>query len=344
MHEKDPNVFLKVPSWSYYDGLKADPTMGFIDRQISGELKMAEILREYPHPNIAEYLGVKIGMTDEGYGDVRGLFFRRYKHTLEQRLQDKDLDFLDVNKFQEQIGAALKHIHSLGYIHGDVKPDNIMLDENDNAYLIDFDSMTKQGKSRSCTGKGGTPYWYDDDARGLMGPKQDFLALSRIENWIWEEWPEVTEASEAKAEAEKVQKVKEQQTMASNKGQKRKREEEKEDDIAIGAEAPRESKRCKINLLVKTPKEIVKARERKAKEGTRRTRRIFNMPQEIAKDDGMDVMAGWNGQSEEKPKPRKQNLRLIFRRPPPSAKPLAPVADSFSMLYRDLVMARNLEG
>lgn len=51
--------------------------------------------------------------------------------------------------------AGLNWLHSLGLVHDDINPKNIMLDDDGHAIIIDFDSCASSGtKSR-----GGTPGW-----------------------------------------------------------------------------------------------------------------------------------------------------------------------------------------
>lgn len=79
--------------------------------------------------------------------------------TLRQRMTKGTLHFNDVKRILTQIASALDYAHHQGVIHQDIKPDNILLDDADNAYLSDF-SMAKLTQPMHLTAAGavvGTP-------------------------------------------------------------------------------------------------------------------------------------------------------------------------------------------
>lgn len=113
------------------------------------EILALELIRQDMHPNIVTYYGC---LVDEN-NLVYGIALQKCECTLKS--------YYDFNKelainAMTDLRDAIRHLHSLNLIHCDIKPTNIMINNN-YAILIDFDSCRK--KHSAMIGKAGTDGW-----------------------------------------------------------------------------------------------------------------------------------------------------------------------------------------
>jgi serine/threonine protein kinase len=135
----------------------SDPTF---KTRVSREI---EVLQTLDHPHILPILDC--GEFDEQAYIVMPF----YQHgTLQDRL-DQGLTPDQGAKIINQISEALDYSHAQGITHRNLKPSNILIDENGNALLSDFGFEHKSGSSLSPTAEAriGTPaYMSPEQCRG----------------------------------------------------------------------------------------------------------------------------------------------------------------------------------
>jgi serine/threonine protein kinase/DNA-binding winged helix-turn-helix (wHTH) protein len=104
--------------------------------------------------------------------------------TLEQRLDRGPLDLSSAVDVVDQIAAALDAAHRLGVVHRDVKPENIMFDDEGRAYLADF-GIALEAAERSrpeAALSEGSPLFASPEQlrREPAGPESDVFSLGIV--------------------------------------------------------------------------------------------------------------------------------------------------------------------
>lgn len=125
-----------------------------------------QLLDQLKHPHI-------VPIEDAGHSPmVSGSYFvtRWLPLTLEEKLDaDGQLDPVTVARLANQLGSALDAAHTAGVVHRDVKPSNILLDDDGSAFLGDFGVAHLNAATRlTLTGSqlGTAPYMSPEQING----------------------------------------------------------------------------------------------------------------------------------------------------------------------------------
>lgn len=142
-----------------------DPlTTAFPEADLERFRREARILARLSHPNIPAIYDV-----DSGPGKFSLIFQFVDGINLRQLIaKEGPCQLSEARQWFHQIASALEYAHSLGIIHRDVKPDNIIITpDRESAYLVDFGIALSADEAKKLTKSGfavGTP--------GYMSPEQ----------------------------------------------------------------------------------------------------------------------------------------------------------------------------
>lgn len=179
------SCFVKRPQLISYDRISRGPRPDSIAEDLLGEARICELLKRHPHPNVATYLGCQVSD-----GTITGLCLERYSHTLMKEVNPRSLMKRKLSSTRQATGdyscvlagieSGIKHLHSLGLVHNDINPSNIMID-NHRAIIIDFGSCRRVGESLEDVGR--TYEWYDEKVQHSLF-ENDLNALEEIRIWL----------------------------------------------------------------------------------------------------------------------------------------------------------------
>lgn len=97
------------------------------------------------HPNI---ISINTASHDDEYIYITMPYLKR--GSLHNLLNTRYLTLKEIIKYSLDFLSAIEYVHSRGVIHCDIKPNNILIDDNNNAILTDFGSALylNNGKAR----------------------------------------------------------------------------------------------------------------------------------------------------------------------------------------------------
>ena len=180
------DCYVKRPSLISYDRIRDSTNPRQISDDVLAEVEICELLKQHPHPNIACYLGCQVRE-----GRITGICFAKYQKTLmravnpgshmKRRFRYDNGALEDVENCLKGVEEGIRHLHSLGLVHNDINPANIMFEENGIPVIIDFGSCRAIGQSLE--GVGRTYEWYDRNVKQSI-PNNDWHALQEIREWL----------------------------------------------------------------------------------------------------------------------------------------------------------------
>jgi serine/threonine protein kinase len=173
-----PEYHKKVDMLSHRMGLFQQPWVRGITLR---EIRTCETLRLHPHPNICRYRGI----TSDEKKKVSSLVFDHYDMNLQEMVDEGHT--IDMDKCLADVKKGIEHLQSLGFVHCDVKPDNIFVQLQTQRFVLgDFDATHRKGMS--LTPNCGTPSWVPEDEKTQYVARSciDWYSFDMLRAWLGE--------------------------------------------------------------------------------------------------------------------------------------------------------------
>lgn len=101
--------------------------------------------------------------------------------TLSERLR-RDTETFDKEACLREVELGIRHLHSLGLVHNDINPANIMFDDSDRPVIIDFDSCHYHGQKLGI--KLGTQGYFKE-GMDFASYENDFFGLLKLREYMF---------------------------------------------------------------------------------------------------------------------------------------------------------------
>jgi serine/threonine protein kinase len=134
----------------------------------------ADFHRRLSHPHVMPLL------RSEVVAGLPALVFPLGRCSLVDVLDARPVGPEEVVGWAEQLLAALAHVHEQGVIHGDPKPDNLVLFEDGRLRLTDFGGARVGRRAVQGFGAGTPGYAAPEQGRGRVSPRTDVFAAGRV--------------------------------------------------------------------------------------------------------------------------------------------------------------------